>query len=649
MNVVSLQGVGKQFGHQVVFDGLNQTFFAGEKVGLIGPNGSGKTTLLRLILGEIEPDVGKVVRSKSLRIGYLPQEAAFDGSRTVMEEMHAGLDDVLGKQNRLHALAEHMETLHGAELAAAMAEYDRLSHEFETAGGYVLESRIKTILAGLEIDKELYHAKTSALSGGQLSRLGLAKVLLADTDLLLLDEPTNHLDLHATVWLERFIRDYKGAAIIISHDRYLLDAVTDKIVELDRGRSTTWTGNYSTYIETRRKVLLQKERQYQKRREMVDRTLDFIARNKDQEGMRKTARGRKKRLERLLHENPDFLEKPTEARTISFGFAGAKSQTNLVLRCESLTKAFGPVKLFENLTLDVLGGERLGITGPNGTGKTTFLRMALGQIQPATGTIRMGSTLSVGYLDQQAQVLDPERAVLDEARSARPEATPEVIRGRLGAFLFTGEDVFKKVGDLSGGQQNRLMLCKLVLSEPDVLIMDEPTNHLDIASREMLEEALCDYDGTIITVSHDRYFLDRVVDKLLVIGVDEYGGRQLGRFEFVTGENVYSRYASLVAQRVEAKEAAARRQASPPRTAAKQNQPVAKGVPPELRQFNRYTVEQLEEMILSLEEKLAELQEEFGDQKYYQNPELLAGLQENVRKCKEELDLLYRAYDFRLR
>jgi ATP-binding cassette subfamily F protein 3 len=261
----------------------------------------------------------------------------------------------------------------------------------------------------------------------------------------------------------------------------------------------------------------------------------------------------------------------------------------------------------------------------------------------------MGSTLSVGYLDQQAQVLDPERAVLDEARSARPEATPEVIRGRLGAFLFTGEDVFKKVGDLSGGQQNRLMLCKLVLSEPDVLIMDEPTNHLDIASREMLEEALCDYDGTIITVSHDRYFLDRVVDKLLVIGVDEYGGRQLGRFEFVTGENVYSRYASLVAQRVEAKEAAARRQASPPRTAAKQNQPVAKGVPPELRQFNRYTVEQLEEMILSLEEKLAELQEEFGDQKYYQNPELLAGLQENVRKCKEELDLLYRAYDFRLR
>ncbi|MBE0534983.1 MAG: ABC-F family ATP-binding cassette domain-containing protein [Phycisphaerae bacterium] len=648
--MVSLQAIGKRFGHQVIFDGLVQSFFSGEKVGLIGPNGSGKTTLLRLILGETEPDSGKVHIHKGLRIGYLPQEAAFDGNRTVMEEMHAGLNDLLSTQSRLHDLAQQMETLHGQELTTAMTEYDRLSHQFESAGGYVLESKIKTILAGLEIDKELYNAKTAALSGGQLSRLGLAKVLLAQTDLLLLDEPTNHLDLQATVWLERFIRNYEGAAIVISHDRYLLDAVADKIVELDRGKSTTWKGNYTNYVETRQKTLLQREREYEKRKEMVDRTLDFIARNKDKEGMRKTARGRKTRLERLLHEQPDFLDKPGESRTIAFGFAQAKRQSDLVLRCEGLSKAFGPVVLFKDLTLDVLGGERLGITGPNGTGKTTLIKMALRQMDPSGGVIRMGPTLSVGYLDQQAQVLDPERMVIDEARSVRPELSPEVIRGRLGAFLFSGEDVFKKVNQLSGGQQNRLMLCKLVLGEPDVLIMDEPTNHLDIASREMLEEALRAYDGTVIVVSHDRYFLNRVVDKLLVVGVDEYGQRQMGSSECVTGENVYSRYAAMVAQRIERRDSAGRRKAGPAAAGGKQAAGSAgKGVEADLRQFNRLSVEQLEEKIMSLEEKQAELKEEFGDQKYYQNPELLTTLQENVSKCKEELDLLYRAYDARLR
>jgi len=631
-------------------DGLDQTFFAGEKVGLIGPNGCGKTTLLRLILGEVQPDVGKVVRRKGLRIGYLPQEAAFDGRRTVMEEMHAGLDDLLGVQDRLHALARRMETLHGQELKTAMTEYDRLSHEFETAGGYALESRIKTILAGLEIDKALHDAKTAALSGGQLSRLGLAKVLLAKTDLLLLDEPTNHLDLQATAWLERFIRNYDGAAIVISHDRYLLDAVAQKIVELDRGRTTTWRGNYTNYVETRHKTLLQKQREYEKRREMVDRTLDFIARNKDQEGMRKTARGRKRRLERLLHEQPYFLDKPTDPKTISFGFAAPKSRSDLILRCESVSKAFGDVELFRDLTLDVLGGDRLGITGPNGTGKTTFLRLALGEMPPTAGTIRMGSTLSVGYLDQQARVLDPRQTVFDEARSVRPDMTPEAIRGRLGAFLFSGDDVFKKVADLSGGQQNRLMLCKLVLREPDVLVMDEPTNHLDIASREVLEDALCEYDGAVIVVSHDRYFLNRVVDKLLIMGVDEYGDRKIGGFEVVTGEHVYSTYAGLLTARAEARDAASRNKGGHGPATSSKTRPLGteKAVPPYLKQFNKYTVDQLEDMIMSLEVKQVELQEEFGDQRYYTNPELLAALQDNLRTCKADLDLLYRAYDWRL-
>ena len=646
MGIVSLQGVCKTFGHDAVFEGLCQEFFAGEKIGMVGANGSGKTTLLRLILGDISPDMGKVVMQKGLRIGYLPQESVFDGKRTVMEEMHAGLEDMLNIQERLHRLADRMGESHGNELKSVMAEYDRLSHDFEQAGGYAIESRIKSLLGGLEIYKELYNAKTAALSGGQLSRLGLARVLLKKTDLLLLDEPTNHLDLQATVWLEKFVKNYDGAVIIISHDRYLLDRIACKIVEIERGKSTTWKGNYSNYVATKQTVVLQQQREYEKRREMVEKTRDFIARNKDQEGMRGTARGRKKRLDRLLSEEPDYLAKPEFAKKINFGFAKAKSKSDIVLRCEGVSKAFGSLVLFEGLDLDVLTGERLGITGPNGTGKSTLLKMALGQIEPTAGSVKMGPTLSVGYLDQHGMVLDAEKTVLEEVQSVRQDLSQEAVRSRLGAFLFTGEDVFKKTEDLSGGQQNRLMLCKLVLTEPDVLVLDEPTNHLDIASREMLEDALSAYNGAVIVVSHDRYFLDRVVDKLLVVGANDVGRRSIGEFEFITGERVYSLYAERIASRSEERQAAKRAQARIPQT----KQPVAtakRGVPPELKRFNKYTVEQIEEMIMSLEEKIEEVQEEFGDEKYYQNPELLEKLQEGLEGDKKELELLYRAYETR--
>jgi len=315
-----------------------------------------------------------------------------------------------------------------------------------------------------------------------------------------------------------------------------------------------------------------------------------------------------------------------------------------VLRCEGLSKAFGSLVLFKGLDIDLLTGERLGITGPNGTGKSTFVKMALGRIPPTKGSVRLGPTLSVGYLDQHARVLDAGQTVLAEARSVRPELSEEVIRGRLGAFLFSGEDVFKKVGDLSGGQQNRLMLCKLVLAEPDLLVLDEPTNHLDIASREMLEEALSVYNGAVILVSHDRYLLDRAVDKLLVFGVDEYGERAPGRVQFVAGENVYTRYAEKVRNRMAEKSLT---QQKPVAAAAATGKP-KRTTPAELKEFNRYTVEQLEEMIMSLEEQLAELREEFGEEKYYQNPQLLQGLRQRLSAGEDRLALLYRAYELRL-
>ena len=648
MAIVTLNDIHQAFGSEVVLDHLGLQLYAGEKVGMVGPNGSGKSTILKLITGQIEPDMGRVTRQKGLRIGYLPQEATFSGQRTVMEEMHAGVDHLLKLQEAIHNASQEMESLDGSALQAKMRQYDRLCHDFEIAGGYEYEIRINATLAAMDFAEELHHVKTSALSGGQLSRLGLAQVLMLETDLLLLDEPTNHLDLQATEWLERFLGNYHGAAVIISHDRYLLDKVVCKIVEVENQQAQVWNGNYHNYIETKETVRLQQEREHTKRAEMVAKTLDFIARNKDQEGMRGTARGRKTRLNRLLKENPDFLDKPTDQKTISFSFGKTERTSDIVMRCESLTKSFDDLTLFEDLTFDILHGERLGITGPNGTGKSTLLNLALGKLEPSAGTLRVGSSLRLGYLDQHGEVLDSARSVLDEARSARPELSIEQVRNRLGAFLFTGDDVFKQCGDLSGGQRNRLMLCRLVLSEPDVLILDEPTNHLDIASREMLETALGDYNGTIIAVSHDRYFLDRIVDKLLVIGTDELGRRCLGKTEFIGGKPAYSAYASTVRQRVEAEQQKQRSGAdgTRKRRAAGRDKPRTT-TPEELKRFNKYSVEQIEEMIIELEHELEVMKERFGDEAIYKDPGQLAELQRDYDAKTGELDLLYRAYDRR--
>jgi len=634
-------------------DHLDLQLHPGEKVGMVGANGSGKTTILRLITGQITQDMGRVIRQKGLRIGYLPQEATFSGARTVLEEMHAGVEEIFRLQDAIHTVSHEMERLTGAELQAKMRHYDRLNHEFELAGGYEYETRIQMTLAALGFEPELHHVKTSALSGGQLSRLGLAQVLMLQTDLLLLDEPTNHLDLQATEWLERFLANYRGAAVIISHDRYLLDRVACKIIEVERGQTKVWPGNYSNFVQTKETVLLQQEREYTRRVEMIERTRDFIARNKDQEGMRGTAKGRKTRLNRLLKENPDFLEKPTSQRTIAFSFGKTGKASELILRCEGLGKSYGELTLFDDLTFDVLNGERLGITGPNGTGKTTLIELALSRTEPTAGTIRMGESLRIGYLDQHGDVLDPTRNVLDEAWSANPELVPEEVRRRLGAFLFSGDDVYKLCSELSGGQRSRLMLCKLVLSAPDVLIMDEPTNHLDIASREMLEEALDDYTGTILVVSHDRYFLDRTVDKLLVIGTDEFGERKLGRTEFIVGEPAYSVYADTIRRRVEAREqqeaqaAEARKRQSQNTNRKSQMAGSAQRAPDELRRFNKLTVDQLEDMILRVEHELDGMKQQFGNAEIYKNPDGLADLQQSYEAKQSELDLLYRAYERR--
>ena len=439
---------------------------------------------------------------------------------------------------------------------------------------------------------------------------------------------------------------------MISHDRYMLDKVAVKIFELTEQRAIVWKGNYSAYLTQRENYLLQQEREYEARKKMLSKEQDFIERNRNDVGMRKVARGRAKRLDRLLDDNPDFLKKTNKTRSLSFNFGDVNTLSYNVLKCRSLSKCFDEIKLFEELNFDITTGQRLAITGPNGTGKSTLLKIALGKQQPTTGKIKFGSNLVIGYMDQRGEELNKENSVLNEILENYPQLTPEQVRSKLGAFMFFGDDVFKQVENLSGGEQNRLMLCKLVMKNPDVLILDEPTNHLDIAGKEALEAALQEFKGAILVVSHDRYFIDRIAEQMLVIGVDELGKRQMGRHEFVDGcESVYTTYSKLIAQRTEKamqqKYSAVNNNASAG-SSGKRRHKERKAAPEDIKQFNKYRIEQIEEMIMDTETQIEEGKEKFGLEEYYKDHSKLQKLQGEVKEKEKHLELLYKAYEWKV-
>ena len=523
MTILNVDKVTRYFGARVILKNVTFQLSAGEKAGLVGANGSGKTTLLRILAGELEPDEGKIVYAPGCRVGYLSQDMIFNPSRTVEEEAWAALGHLKQWEEELRQLEARMGEVAAREavlvkpgekkpeMDSLLRRYAWVMERFEAGGGYQAAARVQTVLAGLGFSRPQLDLPVSKLSGGQKIRLGLAKVLLAGPDLLLLDEPTNHLDLPAIEWLEGFLKSYRGAVLLVSHDRVFLDRVTEEILELEGGTVTLYPGNFSFYEGKRREREEKLRAEWEMQQDEIKRLKGFIARF--QAGTRaRLAKDRAKKLERLKP-----VEKPKGARRrMSLHFAPGKSSGRDVLEVNGLTATLGGVTLFANLNLKVQKGERVALVGPNGAGKTTFLKILLGTIQPTAGSFRWGQGVQLGYFSQDLDQLDPSKTPLQEFL-ALPGMTPYVARSLLGRFLFGEEEVSRTIGGMSGGERNRLALARLVLSGANVLLLDEPTNHLDIPSRELLEEALLSFPGTVLLVSHDRHLLNRVATRILIL------------------------------------------------------------------------------------------------------------------------------------
>ncbi|MFO7172374.1 MAG: ABC-F family ATP-binding cassette domain-containing protein [Bacillota bacterium] len=511
MAVLTVQGAAKYHGGFKVFSDVSFLLNEGEKVALVGPNGAGKSTLLRAVAGLTELSAGRVSIAPGTRVGYLSQDPELDPRRTVEEEAAQAFAHLAAWERRLRELEARMaQVREGPEAEALMAEYGRLLHRYEAAGGYNAPARVRQVLAGLGFRPEQYSLPVGALSGGQKVRLGLAKLLLTAPDLMLLDEPTNHLDLEATEWLEEFLRQSRAAALIVSHDRYFLDRVTSRTLELAGGQATLYHGNYSYYLEAREVRLRQQEAEWRRQQEEAERLREYIRRYGAGNRARQ-ARSREKMLERL---EARMVERPRPVRTdLKLRFEIGYESGDEVLAVEGLTKAYGDRVVFSGVSLRVQRGDRIGVVGPNGAGKTTLLKVLHGLVPPTAGQVWWGVGVTRAYFSQDLDQLEGTGTVLDEILGL-PGMTVYTARSLLARFQFRGEEVEKPVAALSGGERNRLILAKLVLSGANVLLLDEPTNHLDLEARQALEEALQAYPGTLIVVSHDRYFLDRVATKI---------------------------------------------------------------------------------------------------------------------------------------
>ena len=632
MSIATLTNIEKTFGKRVLFEGLNLNVERGERIGFIGANGSGKTTLFKVLTGEVIPDAGIVAVAKSTKVGHLTQDPKFDQTNTVMDEAELAFAQLHELSHRLRDIEHEMATHTGEELDKTLERYQSVQHEFDLAGGYAWRHKLEATLLGVGLTQDVWEQSVATLSGGQRSRLSLAKLLISDPDLLLLDEPTNHLDLTAIEWLEKYLLSFGGAVVLISHDRYLLDRLATRIVWLTRCQLNSYPGNYSSFVQQRELAELTQQRQYEQQHADIEKQKEFIRRFGA--GQRsKEAKGREKRLNRLLASG-DVIQQVQAQRHIHLSLNTDQRAGDQVLGVRDLSKAYGPKQLWKSIKFDIKRGERIGIIGPNGSGKTTLLDVLLGRADADSGHIRWGANLNIGYYDQRLDEFDPESTVFEEVAEGR-QVKDQEIRNVLGTMLFRGDDIYKQISLLSGGERARVRLCQLLLDKPNVFVLDEPTNHLDIPSREALEGALNGFPGTIVCVSHDRYFLDRVARRLFILQPPD-----LRDFD-----GTYSKWVARQQELApESEKKSSRKTKGKPSEKVDERPKEKKKDNPYLRPFGRLTLAELEQQITDTEIAIAECQASFEHVEGFKDPaksQKLHGEYETLTKKLEGLEAEY--------
>ena len=611
-----------------------------EKAVIVGINGAGKTTLLRIIVGEMTPDDGQVVLAKDKTLGYLAQNSTVDTSHTIYEELLSVKADLLRLEEKIRECENNMKHADGDALEDLMKQYTSLTHAFETGGGYLYRSELVGVLKGLGFIEDEFSKPVATLSGGQKTRVALGRLLLQNPDLIILDEPTNHLDMNSIAWLETYLLNYKGAVLIVSHDRYFLDRIAGKVIEIDQSKATTFMGNYSDYAVKKEQLrvaawnaYMNQQRDIKHQEEVIEKLKSF-----NREKSIKRAESREKMLDKI-----EVIEKPSEVRTdMKLTLTPRILSGNDVLTVEHLSKSFDSHKLFTDVNFEIKRGEHVAIIGDNGSGKTTLLKILNGLVPADQGTFRLGSNVEIGYYDQEHHVLHSEKTLFEEISDDYPYLNNTQIRNVLAAFLFTGEDVFKRISDLSGGERGRVSLAKLVLSNANFLILDEPTNHLDIMSKEILEDALNGYEGTILYVSHDRYFINRTAHRILDLTEGQF-------VSYVGNYDYYLEKHDTVMAAIEA---------SVPQSADADNTVAAKAAESEVKldwkaqkeeqarlRKKENDLKKCEEKIAELEARISEIDTEMSDPAIGTQVAKLQELSKEQTACQEQLEKLYEQWE----
>ena len=632
--ILSCQNISKSFGTDEILKNVSFHIEENEKAAVVGINGAGKSTLLKIIMKQENPDEGEVTLAKDKTIGYLAQYQDVSGHHTIYEEVLDSKRDIIEMEERLRDMETQMNTLSGEALEQLLDTYHKLSHEFEQVNGYAYRSEVTGILKGLGFTEEEFDKKMSELSSGQKTRVSLGKLLVTKPDILLLDEPTNHLDIESIRWLETFLMNYKGAVLIVSHDRYFLDRVVSKVVEIFQHKGYVYQGNYSDYAKKKAAIRAAMIKQYYNQQREIRHQEEVIAKLKsfNREKSIKRAESREKLLDKI-----ERIEKPTEDNTdIRIVLEPNVVSGNDVLKVEGLAKA--SLQLFSGINFEVKRGERVALIGNNGTGKTTILKIINELISPDAGTVTLGSNVHIGYYDQEHQQLHMEKTIFDEIADDYPNLNNTKVRNVLAAFLFTDDDVYKRIEDLSGGERGRVALAKLMLSDANFLILDEPTNHLDITSKEILEEALKSYTGTVFFVSHDRYFINQTATRILEL-TGETVVNYIGNYDYYL-----EKHDQMVALYVKKPEDEAQTEASVKETAQKVDWQTQKAEQARIRKIEN-ALKKAEEKIAELEEKIASIDAECAKPEVAVNSAKLGELTKQQSEYQEELEKQYEVWE----